>query len=64
MTDLKLFKDIVDAHIEAMGMVAENTMREDQGYTIAYDAEAFLEVRDRLEANYVESMARRETQGS
>lgn len=47
---LILYKAIVEAQIEAMGMVAENTIRADQGYSLAYDEKAFARVREELAA--------------
>ena len=50
--NLVLFKAIVEAQIEAMGMVAENTLREQNGVQIAYDEQSFCDVRDRLNVTW------------
>lgn len=47
---LVLFKAIVDAQIEAMGMQAENAVRAHRNEAPAYDDQAFFNVKDRLDA--------------
>jgi hypothetical protein len=42
-----VFAQAVAAQAEIEGMKAENTQREAQGYSIAYDAHAFLSVIER-----------------
>jgi hypothetical protein len=47
---LVLLKAIIEAQIEAMGMMAENKVRELNGLQVAHDEQSFCDIRDRLNA--------------
>lgn len=49
---VKQINDAVSAFIETQGMIAENKIREMNGYSLAYNEEAFEDVLRKYELGY------------